>query len=66
MPARLAVEPTERSKSPITMTMVMPAATTISIESCWVMLSQLRAVRNVSGSAIEKATRMTPKPISVP
>ena len=59
MPARLAIEPTLRSKSPITMTMVMPAATTISIESCWVMLSQLRAVMKVSGRLIQKKTRIS-------
>ena len=66
MPGRLAIEPTLRSKSPITMTMVMPAATTISIETCWVMLSQLRAVMKVSGSRHQKIRRISAKPISVP
>ena len=66
MPERLAMEPTLRSKSPITMTSVMPAATTISIESCWLMLSQFCAVRKVPGRRTEKKTRMRTKPATVP
>ncbi len=55
-----------KSKSPMTMTMVMPAATTMSMETCWVMLSQLRAVGKVPGSMTTKKTRMSTKPIRVP
>ncbi len=66
MPARLAIEPTLRSKSPITMTMVIDAATTVSMLTCWLMFSQLRPVRKVSGRLIEKKTMMAAKPISVP
>ena len=66
MPARLAIEPMLRSKSPITMTMVMPAAATISMDICWEMLSQLRAVMKVSGRLIQKKIRIAAKPIRVP
>jgi hypothetical protein len=50
-PASEAIAPTDRSKSPITITTVIVAATTASMLTCWLMLSQLRAVRKVSGSA---------------
>ena len=65
-PDSVAIEPTLRSKSFITMTMVMPAATTISIETCWVMLIQLLAVMKVVGSRHQKIRRISAKPISVP
>lgn len=55
-PASEAMAPTDRSKSPITMTTVMQLATTASIETCWLMFSQLRAVRKVSGRFNAKKT----------
>ena len=66
MPARLAIEPTLRSKSPIAMTTVIVAETTASMLICWVMLRRLRAVRKVSGSSSQKKARSARKPISVP
>ena len=65
-PASEAIAPTDRSKSPITMTTVMVTATTISIESCWLMLSQLRTVMKVSGSAIQKKSTMAAMPNNDP
>ena len=48
------------------MTMVIGAATTVSMLTCWVMFSQLRPVMKVSGSMTQKKRRMATKPISVP
>ena len=50
----------------MTMTIVIDAATTMSMLTCWVMFSQLRAVKKVSGRLTEKKTRIAAKPISVP
>ena len=66
MPARLAIEPTLRSKSPIAITIVMPEATTASMLICWEMLSRLRPVRNVSGRWTQKKTMTIATPASVP
>ena len=66
MPARLAIEPTLRSKSPIAMTIVMVKDTTASMLTCCVMLRRLRDVTNVSGKDVQKKIKMTTKPISVP
>ena len=66
MPARLAIEPTLRSKSPIAMTIVIVKDTTASMLTCCVMLRRLREVTKVSGRDVQKKTKMTTKPISVP
>ena len=60
------MEPTLRSKSPITITMVMVKATTASMLICWEMLSQLREVMKVSGMLAQKNATTARKPISVP
>ena len=54
IPARLAIEPTLRSKSPIAITMVIAEATTASMLTCWEMLMRLRAVKNVPGRLSQK------------
>ena len=46
--------PTLRSKSPIAITTVIVNETTASMLICWVMLSRLRDVTNVSGNSIQK------------
>ena len=61
-----AIAPTDRSKSPITITTVMVTATTVSIDSCWLMFSQLRAVIKVAGKSAQKTKTMATIPISVP
>jgi hypothetical protein len=66
MPAKEAIDPTDRSKSPTTITTVIATATTVSIETCCVMFSQLRAVMNVSGNSTQKTTIIAAMPISVP
>ena len=66
MPARLAIEPTLRSKSPIAITTVIVKETTASMLICCEMLRRLRAVTNVSGRLIQKKTTDARKPISVP
>ena len=66
MPERLAIDPTDRSKSPMTMTIVMVKAMTASMETCCEMFSQLRAVMNVSGMLIQKNRMTTNTPIKVP
>ncbi len=65
-PASEAIAPTDRSKSPITITTVMVTATTISIASCWLMFSQLRAVIKVSGSITQKKSTIAAIPIRLP
>jgi len=62
----LAIEPTLKSKSPMTMTMVMAAATTVSMLTCSVMFSQFRPVRNVSGRLIAKNAMTARNPQRVP
>ena len=54
MPARLAIEPTLRSKSPIAITTVIVAATTASMLICCEILRRLRPVRKVEGSSSQK------------
>ena len=66
MPARLAIEPTLRSKSPIAITTVMAKATTASMLICWEMLSRFRPVRKVSGRLTQKYASTAAKPIRVP
>ena len=39
------IEPTERSMPPVRMTKVMPAASTMLIDDCWVTMSRLVPVR---------------------
>ena len=65
-PARLAIEPTLRSKSPIAITTVMVNETTASMLICWVMFNRLRAVRKVSGNSVQKNAISARKPMSVP
>jgi hypothetical protein len=48
------------------MTTVIVTATTTSIESCWLMFSQLRRVMKVSGRATQKKTTMAAMPINDP
>ena len=66
IPARLAIEPTLRSKSPIAITTVIVEETTASMLICCVMLRRFREVRNVSGSRNQKKAITAAKPISVP
>jgi hypothetical protein len=40
------IEPTERSMPPVRMTKVMPAASTVLIEACWVTIEMFCAVKN--------------------
>ena len=49
IPARLAIEPTLRSKSPIAITIVIVEETTASMLICCEMLKRLREVTKVSG-----------------
>ena len=54
---------------PVALPLLLPgmtAATTTSIDSCWLMLSQLRRVMKVSGSAIQKKTMIEAMPRSEP
>ncbi len=50
----------------MTITMVIDAATTVSMLTCWLILSQFRPVMKVSGRLTQKKTRMATKPINVP
>jgi hypothetical protein len=54
MPARLAIDPTLRSKSPIAITIVMVEATTANMLICWEMLRRLRPVKKVAGRWSQK------------
>ena len=66
MPTRLAMAPTLRSKSPVTMTMVMAKATTPRMLICRVIFSQLGKVMNVCGRCVQKKSTINTKPTSVP
>ena len=66
MPARLAIEPMLRSKSPIAITTVIVAEPTASILICWVMLRRLREVTKVSGKSTRRRRSGTRKPNGVP
>ncbi len=60
------MEPTLKSKSFITITIVIVKATTANMLICWLILIKLFAVRNVVGKFMVKKITILKKPINVP
>lgn len=65
-PLRLASAPTERSKSPTTITTVIVVATMARMATCSVMLRRLFGLRKTPGRNSEKMTIIARKPMKVP
>ena len=65
-PERLASVPTDRSNAPVAITTVLEKATTLRMETCWVMLSQLPTVMKVVGRRSQKTATMPSRPRRVP
>lgn len=66
MPTRLASAPTERSKSPVTITIVTPAETIARVATCSMMLRRFPHVGKMAGRRAVKAANRRRNPRIVP